>query len=55
MDACGWRTVDASLGHISVIPAGVATGKEVINHTYGAMDVGMLTLLAFLTYGEHLF
>ena len=41
----------ASPGQMSVILAGV----EVIIHTFGAMDVGMLMLLAFLTCREHLF
>ena len=50
MGVCGWRTLDASPGHIHVIPAGVAAGEEVIIHTFGAIDIGMLTLLTFLTY-----
>ena len=37
-----------------MILAGAAAGKEVIIHTFGAMDVGMLMLLAFLTCREHL-
>ena len=55
MGVCGLRTLDASLGHMSVIPAGAAAGKEVIIHTFGDVDVGMLMLLAFLTCREHLF
>ena len=44
----------ASPGQVSVILAGNAVGVEAIIHTFGAMDVGMLTLLAFLTCREHL-
>ena len=42
-------------GQMSVILAGTAAGVEVIIPTFGAMDVGMLTLLALLTCREHLF
>ena len=55
MGVCGLRTLDVSPGHMSVIPAGAAAGKEITIHTFGAMDVGMLMLLAFLTCREHLF
>ena len=55
MGVCDMITLDASPGQISVIPAGAAAGEEVIIHTFGAMDVGMLMLLAFLTCREHLF
>ena len=48
-------TLGASPGHMSVILVGTAAGKEVIIHTFGAMDVCMLMLLAFLTCREHLF
>ena len=34
---------------------GAAAGEEVIIHTLGVMEVGMLMLLAFLTCKEHLF
>ena len=39
---------------MSVIPAGTAADEEVIIHSFGAMDVGMLMLLAFLICREHL-
>ena len=55
MVVCGLRTLDASPGHMSVIPAGAAAGEEIIIRTFGAMDVGMLMLLAFLTCREHPF
>ena len=44
MSLCGLRTLGACPGHMSVILAGAAAGEEVISHTVGAMDVGMLTL-----------
>ena len=42
------RTLGTSAGHKSMILAGAAAGEEVIIHTFAAMDVGMLMLLAFL-------
>ena len=39
MGVCGLRTLDASPGHMSLIPAGAAAGEEVIIHIFGAMDV----------------
>ena len=55
MGVCGMIALGASPGHMSVIPAGAAAGKEVIIHTFGAMGVDILTLLVFLTCREHLF
>ena len=55
MGDCALRTLNSSLGHMSMILGGAAGGEEVIIHTFGAMDVGMLMLLAFLTCREHLF
>ena len=40
---------------MSLILASATAGEEVIIHTFGAMDVGMLTLSAFLTWKEHIF
>ena len=54
MGVCDWRNLGASSGHMSKILAGTAAGEEVIIHLFGAMDAGMLTLLAFLTCREHL-
>ena len=48
------RDLGASPGQMSVIPEGTALVDEVIIQTFGAMDVGMLTLLAFLICREHL-
>ena len=45
----------ASPGQMSVIPDGTVTVGEVITQTFGELDVGMLTLLAFLICSEHLF
>ena len=55
MGVCGVIVLGASSGQMSVILAGAAAGEEVIIHTFGVMDVGMLMLLAFLTCREHLF
>ena len=44
----------AAPGQMSVIPDGTAVGSEVITQTLGAIDVGMLILLAFLIFNEHL-
>ena len=52
---CGVIVLSASSGQMSVIPEGTAVVGEVIIHTFGAMDVGMLMLLAFLIHREHLF
>ena len=45
----------ASPGQMSVIPDGTAVVSEVITQTFGAIDVNMLILLAFLICSEHLF
>ena len=47
--------VGASPGQMSVIPDGTAVVGEVILQTFGAIDVGMLTLLAVLICSEHVF
>ena len=51
---CGVTDLGASPGQMSVIPEGTAVVGEVIIQTFGAMDVGMLMLLAFLICREHL-
>ena len=48
MGVCGMTDLGASPGQLSVIPKGTAVIGKVIIQTFGAMDVGMLTLLAFL-------
>ena len=54
MGACGVTDLGASPGQMSVILEGTAVVGEVIIQTFGAMDVCMLTLLAFLICREHL-
>ena len=45
----------ASSGQMSVIPDDTAVGGEVNIQTFGAIDVGMPTLLVFLICSDHLF
>ena len=54
MGVCGVIVLGAVPGHMSVSLAGTTAGEEVIIHTFGAMDVGMLMLLTFLICREHL-
>ena len=51
---CGVTNLGASPGQMSVILEGTAVVDEVLIQTFGAMDVGMLMLLAFFTCREHL-
>ena len=55
MGVCSVTDLGASVGQMSVIPEGTVAGGEVIIQTFRAMDVGMLTLPAFLICREHLF
>ena len=55
MGVFGMTDLGASPGQMSVIPEGTAPVGEVIIQTFGAMDVGILTVLAFLICSEHLF
>ena len=55
MGVCGMTDLGASPGQMSVILEGTAAVGEVIIQTFGAVDVGMLMLLAFLICREHLF
>ena len=55
MGACVLMNLGASSGQISVIPVDTDVGAEVSIQTFGTIDVGMLTLLAFLICSEHLF
>ena len=55
MGICGMTDLGASPGQMSVIPDGTAVVGEVIIQKFGAICVGMLTLLAFLICTEHLF
>ena len=51
---CGVTDLGASPGQMSMILGGTAVVDEVIIQTFGAIDVSMLMLLAFLIYREHL-
>ena len=55
MGVCGVTDLGASPGQMGVIPDGTVAVGEVIIQTFGAIDVGMLTLLAFQICSEHLF
>ena len=55
MGVCGMRDLGASPGQMSIIPDDTAVGAEVIIQAFGVIDVGMLTLLAFLMCSEYLF
>ena len=55
MGVCGKTDLGASPWQMSVIPEGTAVVGKVIIQTFGAMDVGMLMLLAFLICSECLF
>ena len=56
MNGCLWHENSRCFpGQMSMTPVGAAAGEEVIIHTFGAMGVDILTLLAFLTCMEHLF
>ena len=52
---CILMNLGASSGQLSVIPFDTVVGTEVNIQTFGVIDVGMLTLLAFLICSEHLF
>ena len=54
MGVCGMTDLGASPGQMSVIPNGTAAVGDVIIQTFGAIDVSMLILLAFLICSEHL-
>ena len=55
MGVCGMTDLGTFPGQMSVIPDGTAVVGEVIIQTFGAIDVGMLILLAFLICSECLF
>ena len=55
MGVCSVMVLGTSPGQMSEIPAGTAAVDDVIIQTFGAMDFGMLMLLAFFICREHLF
>ena len=52
MGVCGMMDLGAAPEQMSVISDGTAVVGDVITQTLGAIDVGMLTLLAFLICSE---
>ena len=52
---CGLMNLGAFSGQMSIIPVDTTVGAEVSIHTFGAIGLGMLTLLVFLICSEHLF
>ena len=54
MGVCGMTDLGASPWQMNVIPGGTAAVGEVIIQAFGAIDVGILTLLASLICSEHL-
>ena len=55
MGVYGMTYLGVSQGQMSLIPDGTAAVGEVIIQTFGAIDIGMLTVLAFLICKEHCF
>ena len=55
MGICVVMSLGAVSRQMSIIAVDTAVGAEVSIHTFGAIDVGMLTLLAFLICSEHCF
>ena len=55
MGVCISMNLFASSGQMSIIPVDTAAGAEVNIQPFGVIDVGMLTILAFLICSEHLF
>ena len=55
MGVCGMMDLGAVPWQMSIIPDDTAAGGEVVTQIFGAIDVGMLTLVAFLICSEHLF
>ena len=55
MGVCVLINLGASSGQMRVIPVGTAVGAKVSIHIFGAIGMGMLTLLVCLICREHLF
>ena len=55
MGVCGVTYLGVSPGQMCVTPEGTAVVGEIIIQRFGAMDVSMLMMLAFLICREHLF
>ena len=55
MGVYGKIDLGTSSGQMSIIFDDTAADGEVITQTFGAIDVGMLILLAVLIHSKHLF
>ena len=55
MVVCILMNLGASSGKMSIIPVDTVAGAEVNIQSFGVIDLGMLTLFAFLICSEHLF
>ena len=55
MGDCVLMNLGAASGQMSIIPVDAGVGAEVSIHMFGAICMGMLTLLAFLICNEHPF
>ena len=55
MGVCVLMNLGVFSGQMNIIPVDTAVGAEVSIQTFGANDVGMLTLLAFLFCSENIF
>ena len=55
MDVCVLMNLGASSGQMSIIPVDTDVGAEVSIQKFGAIGVGMLTLLVFPICSEHFF
>ena len=52
---CVLINLGTASGQMSVIPVNTLVGTEVSIHTFGAVGLGMFTLLVFLICSDHLF
>ena len=55
LGVCVLMNLGTSSRQIIIIPINTIVGAEVSIHTLGAIGVGMVALLVFLTCSEHLF
>ena len=52
---CVLMNLGASSGQIIIIPGDTMVNDDVSTHTFGAIGMGIVALLAFLICSEHLF
>ena len=55
MGVCVLMDLGVSSGQMSIIPVDTTLGATFSIHIFGAIDVGIFTLWAFLICSEHLF